>query len=81
MMHCPRMLHSSSLLLFPVDFPANSCWFPPPLLPLFLVLGLPQTDPMSYHGGCPPIKGIKWAANSWIWNVPTRKGYSQWKFD
>ena len=23
------------------------------------------------HGGCPPIKGIKWSANVWIWNRPS----------
>jgi hypothetical protein len=22
----------------------------------------------SLHGGCPPIKGVKWSANVWIWN-------------
>lgn len=25
-------------------------------------------DRMSKHGGCPVIKGTKWAANLWIWN-------------
>jgi hypothetical protein len=25
-------------------------------------------DPYSLHGGCPPLKGIKWSANVWIWN-------------
>lgn len=25
-------------------------------------------DPWSLHGGCPPIRGIKWSANVWIWN-------------
>jgi hypothetical protein len=27
-------------------------------------------DPMSKHGGCPVLKGEKWAANLWIWNTP-----------
>jgi hypothetical protein len=31
----------------------------------------------SLHGGCPPVKGVKWAANSWLWNVPN--GMAQWK--
>jgi len=25
-------------------------------------------DPYSLHGGCPPLKGVKWSANVWIWN-------------
>ena len=25
-------------------------------------------DASSKHGGCPVIKGQKWAANLWIWN-------------
>ena len=25
-------------------------------------------DPWSLHGGCPPIKGVKWSAIVWIWN-------------
>ena len=32
------------------------------------------TDKMSIHGGCPVIKGTKWAANLWVWNGP-RNGY------
>jgi len=27
-----------------------------------------RIDPMSLHGACPVIKGIKWGANIWIWN-------------
>ena len=27
-------------------------------------------DPMSLHGGCPVLKGQKWAANLWVWNRP-----------
>jgi prolyl 4-hydroxylase len=26
-----------------------------------------QFDTLSYHGGCPILKGEKWAANKWIW--------------
>ena len=25
-------------------------------------------DPMALHGGCPVLKGEKWAANKWSWN-------------
>ena len=27
-----------------------------------------RLDKMSYHGGCPVIRGTKWGANVWIWN-------------
>mmetsp|Transcript_24195 Transcript_24195/g.67434 ORF Transcript_24195/g.67434 Transcript_24195/m.67434 type:complete len:271 (+) Transcript_24195:216-1028(+) len=27
-------------------------------------------DYMSRHGGCPVLKGEKWAANLWVWNAP-----------
>jgi prolyl 4-hydroxylase len=27
-----------------------------------------EIDHMSLHGGCPVLKGEKWAANKWIWN-------------
>lgn len=29
-----------------------------------------ELDPMSVHGGCPVLKGEKWAANLWVWNSP-----------
>ncbi|GAB5033500.1 Hypothetical protein NocV09_01400340 [Nannochloropsis oceanica] len=32
-------------------------------------------DKRSLHGACPVIKGVKWAANLWVWNGP-RYGYS-----
>lgn len=35
-------------------------------------------DPAAAHGGCPPVRGVKWAANSWLWNVPFRQGMRQW---
>lgn len=28
--------------------------------------GLP--DDMAEHGGCPVLRGVKWAANLWVWN-------------
>ena len=33
-----------------------------------------KPDWHSKHGGCPVIKGQKWAANLWVWNGP-RNGY------
>jgi prolyl 4-hydroxylase len=27
-----------------------------------------KLDPMALHGGCPVLKGTKWAANLWFWN-------------
>jgi len=29
-----------------------------------------KLDPMSLHGGCPVIDGVKWGANIWVWNGP-----------
>ena len=31
-----------------------------------------QSDPMSLHGGCPVIKGLKYSGNKWVWNKPRR---------
>jgi hypothetical protein len=33
-----------------------------------------EPDPASLHGGCPVLKGEKWAANLWVWNTP-RDGF------
>lgn len=33
-----------------------------------------EQDPMSLHGGCPVLKGDKWAANLWTWSA-IREGY------
>lgn len=33
-----------------------------------------EQDPASLHGGCPVLKGEKWAANLWVWNTP-RDGF------
>lgn len=33
-----------------------------------------ELDPASLHGGCPVLKGEKWAANLWVWNTP-RDGF------
>ncbi|KDO20966.1 hypothetical protein SPRG_14059 [Saprolegnia parasitica CBS 223.65] len=27
-------------------------------------------DPMSLHGGCPVLDGIKYSGNKWVWNKP-----------
>lgn len=32
-------------------------------------------DERSLHGACPVVKGVKWAANLWVWNGP-RFGHS-----
>ncbi|GAB5358707.1 hypothetical protein AAMO2058_000481600 [Amorphochlora amoebiformis] len=29
-----------------------------------------ELDVESLHGGCPPVKGEKWAVNLWVWNRP-----------
>jgi prolyl 4-hydroxylase len=29
-----------------------------------------ELDSRSLHGGCPVLKGVKWAANLWVWNGP-----------
>jgi prolyl 4-hydroxylase len=29
-----------------------------------------EGDPMSLHGGCPVIDGVKYSGNKWIWNKP-----------
>ena len=34
-----------------------------------------EQDPASLHGGCPVLKGEKWAANLWVWNTP-RDGFA-----
>ena len=31
-------------------------------------------DPLSLHGACPVKKGVKWAANKWVWNAPIEFG-------
>ena len=35
-------------------------------------------DSASQHGACPVTSGVKWAANKWLWNKPTR---GLWKGD
>ena len=34
-----------------------------------------SVDERSLHGACPVVKGVKWAANLWVWNGP-RYGYN-----
>jgi len=34
-----------------------------------------MVDEKSLHGACPVVKGVKWAANLWVWNGP-RYGYN-----
>lgn len=33
-----------------------------------------MADDSSLHGGCPVLRGEKWAANLWVWNTP-REGF------
>ncbi|KAI9989302.1 hypothetical protein PInf_019494 [Phytophthora infestans] len=35
-------------------------------------------DPSSLHGGCPPAKGIKFGANSFMWNADADEGANAW---
>lgn len=35
-------------------------------------------DPSSLHGGCPPAKGIKFGANSFMWNGDADEGANAW---
>ncbi|KAE9332744.1 hypothetical protein PF008_g14794 [Phytophthora fragariae] len=35
-------------------------------------------DPSSLHGGCPPAKGIKYGANSFMWNSDADEGANAW---
>ncbi|KUF94981.1 Cell 5A endo-1 [Phytophthora nicotianae] len=35
-------------------------------------------DPASLHGGCPPAKGIKFGANSFMWNADADEGANAW---
>ncbi|OQS05205.1 hypothetical protein THRCLA_02623 [Thraustotheca clavata] len=46
---------------------------------LFYVLDADQViDPMSRHGGCPPVQGVKWGSNSFMWNADAQEGASVW---
>jgi prolyl 4-hydroxylase len=33
-----------------------------------------KLDPYSLHGAAPVKEGTKWAANKWVWNMPTQFG-------
>ncbi|KAF1792975.1 Zinc finger, FYVE-related [Phytophthora cactorum] len=35
-------------------------------------------DVMSRHGGCPPDEGIKWGANSFMWDSDSEEGADLW---
>ncbi|KAL4164824.1 hypothetical protein KRP22_003565 [Phytophthora ramorum] len=35
-------------------------------------------DPASLHGGCPPAKGLKYGANSFMWNADADEGANIW---
>ncbi|TDH70968.1 hypothetical protein CCR75_004233 [Bremia lactucae] len=38
--------------------------------------GIPDT--MSRHGGCPPQEGVKWGANSFMWDSDAEEGANLW---
>ncbi|KAH9105750.1 hypothetical protein AeMF1_018531 [Aphanomyces euteiches] len=33
-----------------------------------------EIDVMSRHGGCPPMQGVKWGSNSFMWNADAEEG-------
>uniref|UniRef100_A0AAV1TZF3 Prolyl 4-hydroxylase alpha subunit domain-containing protein n=1 Tax=Peronospora matthiolae TaxID=2874970 RepID=A0AAV1TZF3_9STRA len=35
-------------------------------------------DVMSRHGGCPPSEGVKWGANSFMWDSDSEEGAELW---
>ncbi|POM73029.1 Hypothetical protein PHPALM_10165 [Phytophthora palmivora] len=35
-------------------------------------------DPTSLHGGCPPTTGVKFGANSFMWNADADEGANAW---
>ncbi|ETV98072.1 hypothetical protein H310_09359 [Aphanomyces invadans] len=35
-------------------------------------------DAMSKHGGCPPMQGVKWGSNSFMWNADAEEGADIW---
>lgn len=35
-------------------------------------------DDMSRHGGCPPQEGVKWGANSFMWDSDSEEGANLW---
>ncbi|KAH9114603.1 hypothetical protein AeMF1_011310 [Aphanomyces euteiches] len=37
-----------------------------------------QIDPLSRHGGCPPVRGVKWGANQFMWNADAEEGAKVW---
>ncbi|RHY13272.1 hypothetical protein DYB28_014819 [Aphanomyces astaci] len=37
-----------------------------------------EVDVMSRHGGCPPMKGVKWGSNSFMWNADAEEGADIW---
>ncbi|OQS05814.1 hypothetical protein THRCLA_02101 [Thraustotheca clavata] len=39
-----------------------------------------ENDPLSTHGGCPPVNDTKWGSNVFMWNVDAMYGSKKWKF-
>jgi len=40
--------------------------------------GAGVNDYMSYHGGCPPVQGVKYGLNGFMWNLHAETGYHAW---
>ncbi|KAF0694518.1 Aste57867_14600 [Aphanomyces stellatus] len=37
-----------------------------------------EVDVMAHHGGCPPLRGVKWGANQFLWNADAEEGANVW---
>ncbi|KAF0697352.1 Aste57867_11953 [Aphanomyces stellatus] len=37
-----------------------------------------EIDQMARHGGCPPMQGVKWGSNSFMWNADAEEGANFW---
>lgn len=38
-----------------------------------------EVDYWSRHGGCPPMEGVKWGSNSFMWNSDAEEGAAAWR--
>mmetsp|Transcript_30166 Transcript_30166/g.53067 ORF Transcript_30166/g.53067 Transcript_30166/m.53067 type:complete len:585 (+) Transcript_30166:88-1842(+) len=41
--------------------------------------GSGNLDYMSLHGGCPPVSGVKYAMNGFMWNKNAKEGWRDWR--
>jgi len=42
-------------------------------------LGNGEMDHLSMHGGCPPLSGVKFGANAFMWDRPHEEGLAIWQ--